>query len=231
MSFLIVIFSIVYLTADIYLTIFQKFKTAWQSELSDKRFKIRFLITLFFWFSSILFLARFIAITEHRQGFIFNDPLLVLFPAINLTWLTFGLIYIGLIIAVGSLTFHPRELVLGLQAYVLVASIRLMTVYFLPLNAPPGIIPMKDPLVAFFGGGGTLINDLFFSGHTATMFLFYLTNPNRKFRALFLICTMLIAVCILAQHVHYTIDVIIAPFVSYTCYRIIIIINQGIKKS
>jgi hypothetical protein len=220
-----------FLTVDAYLNKFQKFKAAWQSELSTRGFKIRFLITLILLGFVLFSLARFLSVNEHSPGFEFNDPLLNLYPAVNVTWLTFGLIYLGLIIAVGLLAFHPRELIIALQSYTLIASFRLITIFFLPLNAPSGIIPLKDPFIEFFGNGNTLLRDLFFSGHTATMFLFFLTSPSRKLKVIFLICTVLIAICVLAQHVHYSIDVIVAPFISYTCYRIICLINQEVKKN
>lgn len=219
------------LKVDVYLKKFQKFKAVWLSELNTKGFKIRFFVTLFFLSIVLMSLARFLSVNEHFPGFIFNDPFLNLFSAVDVTWLIFGLIYIGLIIAVGVLAFHPQQLIIALQSYTLIAAIRLITIFFLPLDAPPGIIPLKDPFVEFFGSGNILLRDLFFSGHTATMFLFFLTSPGKKLKTIFLICTVLIAICVLAQHVHYTIDVVIAPFVSYTSYRIIRLINQDVKKN
>lgn len=210
---------------------FQKFRAVWQLELGARGFKFRFIITLLLLGIVLITLARFLSVNEHLPGFRFIDSLLSLFPAIDVTWLTFGLIYLGLIIAVGILAFYPRQLIIALQSYTLIAALRLITVFLLPLDAPPGIIPLKDPFVEFFGNGNILLRDLFFSGHTATMFLFFLTCPNRKLKTIFLICTVLVAICVLAQHVHYTIDVIVAPFFSYTSYRIICLINQEEKKN
>ena len=213
------------------MNIFQKFKAVWHLELNTKGFRFRFIITLLLLGIILISLARFLSVNEHLHGFVFNDPLLNLFPAVDVTWLIFVLIYLGLIIAVGILALHPRQLIIALQSYTLIAACRLITIYLLPLDAPPGIIPLNDPFVEFFGGGNILLRDLFFSGHTATMFLFFLTSPSRKLKTIFLICTVLVAVCVLAQHVHYTIDVIIAPFISYTSYRISCLINQDVKKN
>ena len=169
---------------------------------------------------SLFFLARFLPYNELRPGFPITDSLLNSFAAVDVTWFTFGLIYFGFIVALISLCFYPERMLIALQSYALIASLRLITIYFLPLNAPPGIIPLKDPFIEFFGGGNTLLRDLFFSGHTATMFLYYLTSPSKILKPIFLICTILIACCVLVQHVHYTIDVIAAPFFAYTSYRI-----------
>jgi len=50
-----------------------------------------------------------------------------------------------------------------------------------PLEPPPGQIPLADPLVAL-GTGVTLQKDLFFSGHVATLVLCGLVLPGRAWR-------------------------------------------------
>lgn len=213
------------------MSIIQNLVTIWQIKLQKKNFRSRLIVTLILLVSVLYLLAKFLTYNELRRGFSFNDPLLKLFAPVDVTWLTFGLIYLALIIAFLSLTFHPEEMLLALQSYTLIASMRLITIYFLPLNAPPLIIPLKDPFVEFFGNGETFLHDLFFSGHTSTMFLLFLTTQSKKLKSIFLICTILVASCVLIQHVHYTIDVIAAPFFAYTCYRISYLINSHIKNS
>jgi hypothetical protein len=209
---------------------YQNLKSAWMTEFKKKYFRNMFIVTIFLLAISLFFLAKFLPYNEMRQGFSFNDPLLNSFTPIDVTWLTFGMIYIGLIIALTSLCFYPERMLMALQSYALIASLRLITIYFLPLNAPLGIIPLKDPFIEFFGGGNTLLRDLFFSGHTATMFLYYLTSPSKILKPIFLACTILIAYCVLVQHVHYTIDVIAAPFFAYTSYRISRLLIKRFRK-
>ena len=206
-------------------------KSIWQEALSDRAFRIKFVITLILLALVLLFLAKFLAYNEHRPGFTLNDPFLSSFNPVDLTWLTFVLIYLGLIIALFFLTFHPARMLTALQSYTLISALRMITIYFLPLNAPVQIIPLTDPFVEFFGGGTTLLRDLFFSGHTATMFLFFLTAKSKELKIIFLICTFLVASCVLLQHVHYTIDVIAAPFFAYTSYRISRLINKKRSKN
>lgn len=210
---------------------FKEIKSIWLPYLLDKSFRTKFLITIILLVIILFSLATFLAYNEARPGFSFNDPLLATFHPVDVTWVTFGLIYLGLIIALSFLAFHPDRMLLALQSYTLVAALRLITIYFLPLNAPIHIIPLKDPFVEYFGGGETLLRDLFFSGHASTMFLFFLTAKSKKLKTIFLICTILIAACVLIQHVHYTIDVVAAPFFAYTSYRISRLINKRKKKS
>lgn len=195
-------------------------KKTWREPLLDKNFRARFLYSFVSLAIILLLLARFLAYNETREGFALGDPLLSAFRPVDVTWLTFGLIYAALLIALFSLSFHPESLLIALQAYAFMALFRMATIYFLPLNAPAEIIPLKDPFVEIFGGGKTLLRDLFFSGHTATMFLFFLTAESKMLKKVFLVCTVLVGAAVLIQHVHYTVDVIAAPFFAYTCYRI-----------
>jgi len=146
----------------------------------------------------------------------------------DVTWVSFALIYGGLIVALFYLTFHPERFMLALQAYSFMLLIRIISMYLLPLNPPENIIPLKDPFVEIFGGK-TFLKDLFFSGHTSTMFVFFLTAQRKGLKIVFLIATFLIAACVLIQHVHYSVDVLIAPFIAYSSYRISLNMNNYIK--
>jgi len=37
---------------------------------------------------------------------------------------------------------------------------------------------------------------------------------------------MLVAVFVVWQHVHYVIDVAVAPFVAYACYRVVVLMQD-----
>jgi membrane-associated phospholipid phosphatase len=206
-------------------------RAIWQIHLSDKSFRIKLSITVLLLSLILFIIARFLDYNEARQGFSFADPFLSHFNPVDLTWLTFILIYGALIVGLVSLLKHPKRMLTALQSYTLVCALRIITIYFLPLNAPFHIIPLTDPFVEFFGGGKTMLRDLFFSGHTATMFLLALTAKNKQLKWIFVLFTILVAVCVLAQHVHYTIDVVAAPVFAYTCYRISRLINRPQKKN
>jgi membrane-associated phospholipid phosphatase len=168
-------------------------------------------------------LTSFLDVVEGRPGVVLRDPLLALVSPVNLTWLTFALIYAGLIAGVIFLLRHPRALLTTIESYVLLVLVRMVMMIFVPLDPPPGLIPLADPLVQFVGSGGVPTRDLFFSGHASTLFLLSLTARGRLLKALFLCCAAAVAVAVLWQHVHYTIDVIVAPFAAYACYRLILL--------
>lgn len=207
----------------------QEIKQAWKEILSDRSYRVKFIITIILLALVLFIIAKFLDYNEARPGFSFADPFLSHFMPIDVTWITFILIYGALVVGLISLLKLPKRMLTTLQSYILVIALRIITIYFLPLNAPFHIIPLQDPFVEFFGGGKTMLKDLFFSGHTSTMFLLALTARNKNLKWIFVVCTILVAACVLAQHVHYTIDVIVAPVIAYTCYRISRLINKQKK--
>ena len=191
-------------------------------------FKVRrkeFILSLLFLAVILIIFSNFLAFVEGRQGVTLADPVLKLF---NPTWLIFGLIYISLIVAIFSFAGKPEILLLALQSYSLLVIFRMIVMYSAPLDAPEGLILLNDPFVQFFGSGEVLTKDLFFSGHTATLFLLFLISDKKHLKIIFLINTILVGVSVLLQHVHYTIDVLVAPFFAYSSYKIAAVINERI---
>lgn len=192
----------------------------WKEYLSVKKNKAEFFLTIILLSISLLSLAKFLQYCESRNGAVLDDTLLRLFDPVDLTWFTFSLIYLSLIIAFTILIKHPERLIFSFQVYALIVAARILSMYLLPLNPPAGIIILNDPFVQLFGTGKILTKDLFFSGHTATLFLLAIVSPKRKMKIIFMISTILVAFFVLAQHVHYTIDVVAAPVYVYACYSL-----------
>jgi hypothetical protein len=200
----------------------------WIEYLSVKKNKIEFLLTIIFLTISLLSLTNFLQYAESRSGAVLDDTLLRHLGPIDLTWFTFSFIYLSIIIAVASLINHPARLVFAFQVYVLIIISRILSMYLLPLNPPVGIIILNDPFVQIFGTGKILTKDLFFSGHTATLLLLAIVSSNKKLKIIFIISTILVAFFVLAQHVHYTIDVVAAPVYVYACYNFALFIRNKI---
>ena len=74
-----------------------------------------------------------------------------------------------------------------------------------PLDPPNDIIVLQDPFLQLFIYNEVHPNtkDLFFSGHTATVFIFMLLLWNRlQFKLIFGCLTILMAALLLFQHCH-----------------------------
>jgi hypothetical protein len=169
----------------------------------------------------LIILSNFLLFIELRNGFVLNDLILSIFQPLKLTWLIFSILYLGIISAPFDFGRKPEILLIGIQSYVLMIIFRIILMSFIPLDPPSGMIPLIDPVVEIFATGKTLTKDLFFSGHTATMFLLFLLVNNKFLKLLLLIGTIVVGLAVIIQHVHYTIDVIFAPVFSYLAYYII----------
>ena len=80
-----------------------------------------------------------------------------------------------------------------------------------------GPFPTQIVIVSKFSFGA----DLFFSGHTGLPFLMALIFwQNKTLRYLFLVSSLLFGVVVLMGHLHYSIDVLAAFFITYTIFHI-----------
>jgi membrane-associated phospholipid phosphatase len=194
---------------------------AWIEAYKLKNLQIRLLVSVIFLGAALYLYSSFLSFVETREGFSFNDPVLGLFTPVDLTWLIFTAIYLSLLIGIAVLLRNPVRLILAIQVYTVIILVRMAAMYTVPFNPPVSMIPLNDPFVQFFGTGKLLTKDLFFSGHTATVFLLFLVVDKKPFRQIFLLLTVIVAVCVIFQHVHYFIDVFAAPFFTYGCYIIV----------
>jgi hypothetical protein len=199
----------------------------WSLLWRDRRCRARFWITLVALAVTLFVLPRFLAWVEKRPGVVLPDPVHELVPAVDLTWLIFSLIYVGLIVTVVWLLQHPRRLLLAFQGYSILVWFRIVAMYLVALEPPAVTIPLRDPFVQIFGSGDVLMKDLFFSGHTSTLFLLYLTVTAPVLRRIFLVAVVAVAIAVIVHHTHYAIDVYVAPFFSYAAYRIVLRLNGG----
>ena len=91
----------------------------------------------------LLGFTRFLNFVELRAGFSFNDPLLNLFTPVDFTWVIFGLIYAGLIIAIFFFIKDPHLLLTALQSYLVLVIFRSAAMYLLPLEPTGRYDPFK----------------------------------------------------------------------------------------
>lgn len=202
---------------------------SWKDIFKDKKSIADFIVTILFVVFVVVVFPEFLHFIEEREAVVMFDPFLNLFNPIDLTWTTFALIYFSVIAALISLINKPAYLFLALQSYGIMLLFRMLVMYLSPLEAPEKIIPLHDPFVQMFGTGDILTKDLFFSGHTATMFVLFLAVKNKILKVIFLITTILVGLAVIFQHVHYTVDVVAAPFFSYASYKMVLGIKQYLK--
>ncbi|MFN8308954.1 MAG: phosphatase PAP2-related protein [Chitinophagales bacterium] len=162
-------------------------------------------------------------IWELREGAAITDKVMLFFKPFDFSLPIFFLIYAVVFGGVFHLAEDPQYLLKGFQAYMLMMVLRCLSIYFLPLQPPPGMILLLDPLAAYFlsSNGNVVTKDLFFSGHTATIFIFYFAVKEPVLKRLIGIAGVLVPLMLVWQHVHYTADVMAAPMVSFFCIKTI----------
>lgn len=191
----------------------------WSEALRSKRFKALAIGTFAALIGAMLSLNSFLHFNETRAGVQLLDPVLPHLPARDFSWLLFAMIYGIVFSTVAQLARKPRALLIALQAYALLIVVRIAMMYCIPLEPPPGMIVLQDPFVRAFGNGNDLVKDLFFSGHTSTTFLCALSLRAKWLRLICFAGSGCVALLVLLQHTHYTIDVLVAPFVAFTSLR------------
>lgn len=165
-------------------------------------------------------LLYFLRANEARVGVVLPDPLLAKLPARDLSVPIFIVEYGSLLWVLIQLRRHPLRFPAAVLGYGLVMFMRLLTVWATPLDPPQDFIMLHDPIVSLAGGGTELTRDLFFSGHTAAMFIFAFSSPHPRARWALGCAGVVVASMLLVQRAHYTIDVLVAPAMSLAAWTI-----------
>ena len=186
-----------------------------------KHNKLSFSVLSVFFLITLTVIYFFLIYVEKREGVVLNDPFLNLFNSYDVSIPLFILTYGGTVFGVVNALKKPSLAILTAITYMLVLWLRMICMYLTPLEPPEHIIPLRDFILeSTFYSGNVNLKDLFFSGHTASMFLFYITNDNKKIKYIYLLVTLLVASFVLVQHAHYTIDVLVAPVMVWFAYKI-----------
>ncbi|MFH0977797.1 MAG: phosphatase PAP2-related protein [Candidatus Woesearchaeota archaeon] len=146
-----------------------------------------------------------------------KDLILDHIPVVDLTpLLVYGYMFVVFTLFLYPLFFRVRKLHTVIILASLVLIVRGFFVSLTHLSMPAGAIISRVPeLYNLF----YYRNDLFFSGHTALPFLGYLIFRKEKMGKFFLVSTIVMASTVLLMHVHYSIDVFAALFITYGVYR------------
>ena len=191
----------------------------WAQAWSQPLFRIKFITG---WALVLTMLATFhifFAHIEKREGVVLYDWLLNRIPVHNVSLPVFIFIWGATLLAIIRSVKAPQLCLLMIWSYLLVCIARVVAIWLVPLNPSPHLIPLVDPLTNFFYGKQYITKDLFFSGHTSSVFIIFLCLPKKQDKIFTLLSVICIAILLLVQHVHYTIDILAAPIIAYVCYR------------
>ena len=175
------------------------------------------LVALAFVASTLPSFFRFI---EARPGNVPPDPVIAHLAPMDLSAPIFVVLYGAILWAVLSIAGKPSVLLRALQAYLVLLLLRMISMFTFTLEPPADLIDLVDPVTQlFYPDDRPFRKDLFFSGHTATLALLAFAVPGPRIRAVLWIATFLIGAAVILQHVHWTVDVLAAPFFAWLAWR------------
>lgn len=146
------------------------------------------------------------------------DLLLDALPVVNLSLLfIWGAVLVFVLYLLYPLVFEPKRFHYALGMLGLFLLVRSGFVVLTHLRAPIGAINVVTP---GFLGILSYSNDLFFSGHTGLPFLGYLVFTQPWMKRFMLGASIVLAATVLLMHVHYSIDVASAYFITYGVFVI-----------
>lgn len=168
----------------------------------------------------IFALPRFFDWISEKPGLLLLDPVLARWGPWELSPYIFALIYGMVVLVIASVAKHPLRMLHGLYAYLLLMILRMIAMSLITLEPPIDSIPLIDPLtLAFYPGGTPFMKDLFFSGHTATLALMTALAVDRPIRILAACSTVMVGLLVMAQHVHWTVDVLAAIPATWLAWK------------
>jgi hypothetical protein len=193
---------------------------SWLEAWQLRSFRNKTILALAFVVIILLALPSFFAFIEKREGMVLQDFVLERLPAIDVSIPTFFIIWSVVLLVFYRIYQNPNIFLVIAYGFILMCIARVLTISILPLNPPPGLITLKDPIANIvYGGNGIFITkDLFYSGHTGNMFLFFLCLEAKWDKIIALAASFMVGILVLIQHIHYSVDVIAAFIFTYFIY-------------
>lgn len=120
-------------------------------------------------------------------------------------------------ILIGVWIYHIDRLPFSVKALSLFIVIRSLFIVLTHIGPFADQVVWSSSILSKWSFGG----DLFFSGHTGIPFLFALIFWDIKLLRIFFICSSIFfATIVLLGHLHYSIDVLSAFFITYSIYHL-----------
>jgi membrane-associated phospholipid phosphatase len=186
---------------------------------AQKFFLQSFIVGLFLFAVSLLFNHLLSIYVDHRAGAYVQDIFLDNLPVVNVNWIMNEGVLIYGAFMIFFIIIKPEKIPFVLKSLATFVFIRAFFTTLTHLGPAPSQTYL-DPndLLSRLNSG----RDFFFSGHTGLPFLMALIfwNENKFVRWVSLIASFTFGASVLLGHLHYSIDVFAAFFISYAIYHI-----------
>ncbi len=175
-------------------------------------------------FASALLVQRLVDIyLSSVHGTAVGDIILDHIPTIDLDPLIIQGTLILSLITILSVLYKPQYLSFGLKSLSLLIIARAFFVSLTHLGVDPHQLVLDAKSFGFnlYNNLYNTSGDFFFSAHTGEPFLGALVFwRDKKLRFFFLFASAFLGVSMLLAHIHYSVDVFAAPFITYSIFAI-----------
>jgi len=191
--------------------------SSWSEAWASNLFRGKIIAAGVIFVAIMLLLPHFFAIIEVREGILLNDWILQGIAAQDCSVTIFIFLWSTSILAIVRCIQQPAIFLRMIYLLIAITLVRVLTISLVPLDPPAGIIHLKDPLTSLTYGGREIFitKDLFFSGHTSNLFMMYMCFQKKRDKQFALLATIVVATLVLVQHIHYSIDVMVAFVFTY----------------
>lgn len=212
-------------------TFYLKTVHQWKILLRDRAYFVSFLIgwVLLIGGNFINILAS--AYKDTASYLSVGDPLLGEIPTYDLSYIYIWGFYLTVFLLTAYvLLLRPEIAPFSLKTFGILLAVRAGFVLLINIGPPIGFLYGDTPWDQI----GTFDqmffkNDLFFSGHTAVPFLGFLLFKGSKFRWVMFAISLIMGATVLLMHVHYSIDVFAAFFITHGIYSLSNRIFKGLN--
>lgn len=153
-----------------------------------------------------------------KKGVLLNDFVLSFFQPIDFSFPVFIILYLSVIQTLIMYWRQPAIILTGVSTYCAVNILRMVTMYTVTLEPPPTMILLVDPISSIAYPDSGFTKDLFFSGHVSTMMVLVLIERNKWLKIIKAVGTLAMGIFLAWQHVHYTVDLVVAPVITYLVF-------------
>ena len=214
----------------------------WARLLKDRKYQFSMLVGLSLMLVAFILNFEASIYTAEIETSPVGDLILDNIPTLNLNWIfTVGMIFVVFTIMLYPVLFEPEIAPFVLKTFAIFIIVRTFFIILTHTGAPEGALMLSGPAPDsffsqfsrfFYPANGSSYNDLFFSAHTGIPFLGYLIYRNSfLFRHFLFFASVVMGTTVLFMHVHYSVDVFGAYFITYSIYIISDQLFNNLNKS
>lgn len=192
----------------------------WKTAFSDRSFVTKVVIAHVFFIAYSFVTQDISKYIQARKGIHLKDQVLNYFPSLDFSLPIFLLLYGSIVTFIILHIDKPRVVWRLFEMQIIVAVVRQLCILMIALEPPHGLIVLKDVFLenTFYPHDTPLTKDLFFSGHAASIWIYFLAAEKKYFKAAMLISTFIMSYMILCMRIHYSYDIYGAIVITSIIY-------------